>query len=245
MGRAGFVAMVLAAVGSGAGAWAEPGSLFRSATFGAGERALVQDTGRAFISADPFQAPTRGASLFIGKEGQSFFAPLPERKVILRAAQGPVAMLRDLIAQAEAGAAQYDAVQHGARVKPAKPPTQMRLSEIYAWIKATPGQPHAIGRYQFIPATLRRLVKVLDVPTDAYFTAEIQDRLANQLLLEAGLRDFLSGSLPAPAFQDNLAKIWAGLPTQNGRSHYHGYAGNKAVLTRAEFDAHFARIFPG
>lgn len=224
---------------------ADSNSLFRASTFSEPQGALIRDAGRALISVDPFQGPRRGASLFIGTEGRSLFAPLPDRKVILQARQGPVSMLRDLIAQAEAGAAQYDAVQYGARIKPASPPTQMRLRDIYAWIDATPGQPHAIGRYQFIPATLRRLVKVLDLPPSAPFSPEIQDRLANQLLLEAGLADFLAGTLPGAAFQDNLAKIWAGLPTRNGKSHYDGYAGNKAVLTRAEFDAYFARIFPG
>ena len=37
----------------------------------------------------------------------------------------------------------------------------MTLDEIFAWIAATPGQPHAIGRYQFIPDTLRMLVNRL------------------------------------------------------------------------------------
>jgi hypothetical protein len=43
---------------------------------------------------------------------------------------------------------------------------------------------------------------------------------------------------------NNMAKIWAGLPTSNGKSHYDGYAGNKAMVTWARFDAVMARISP-
>ena len=65
------------------------------------------------------------------------------------------AKLRSLIALAEAGAAGYDAVQYAARIKPPKRPTQMTLADIIRWIEDTPGQHHAIGRYQIIPSTLR------------------------------------------------------------------------------------------
>lgn len=156
----------------------------------------------------------------------------------------PVARLRDLIAMAEAGPMGYDAVQYGARIKPGKRPTDMTIGEIFAWIKATPGQPHAIGRYQIIPATLRHLVRELRVPDTARFDAPLQDRMATLLLQEAGLDEFLSGQMDRVAFMNRIAKVWAGLPTSNGRSHYHGYAGNKAVLSWARFDTEMARIFP-
>ncbi len=44
---------------------------------------------------------------------------------------------------------------------------------------------------------------------------------------------------------NNLAEIWAGLPTTNGKSHYDGYAGNRATMSWAQFDAAMAQIFPG
>ena len=144
--------------------------------------------------------------------------------------------LRDLIARAEAGAKGYDAVNYGARVKTPKPPTAMTLGEIYTWIDATPRQPHAIGRYQFIPKTLKRLARMLGAGPDVRFDAHLQDRLADLLLLEAGLTAFEAGTLTRKDFMHNLAKIWAGLPTATGKSHYDGYAGNKATMSWATFD---------
>ena len=190
-------------------------------------------------------------SLFAGKSGTSLFRPMP---VSIRVPSnleampfpdlGPVGQLRALIARAEAGSKGYDAVQYGADILPDGAPTQLTIAEIYQWIDDTPGQPHAIGRYQFIPPTLRRLVRRLGLSHEAQFTPHVQDQLADILLSEAGLPRFLSGEMERTAFMNNLAKIWAGLPNDTGKSHYHGYAGNKATMTWAYFDAQMARIFP-
>jgi len=152
--------------------------------------------------------------------------------------------LRQLIESAESRKDGYNAVQHRAKIKPAKAPTQMTLFEIYTWIDNTPSQPHAIGRYQFIPATLRRLVKRLDLPLGTRFTPAIQDQLADILLAEAGLNRLQSGEITRKAFMKNLAKIWAGLPTSTGKSYYDGYAGNSASITWAAFDREMGKIFP-
>lgn len=152
--------------------------------------------------------------------------------------------LRHLIGWAEAGQGGYDAVQHGARSRPARPPTRMTIAEIYRWIDRTPGQPHAIGRYQFIPSTLRTLVAELGLSRQARFTPEVQDRLADLLLEDAGFSAFLAGRIGRHRFMENLARIWAGFPTSTGRSYYHGQAGNRAVITWEEFDSHMRRIFP-
>ncbi|TCP42911.1 hypothetical protein [Rhodovulum marinum] len=213
----------------------------------------------AAAPADP--APTaHGASLFAGRAGTGLFAPRAPRppapeaamRTSLRAAlhaPGPTAdaaaRIRHLIARAEAGRDGYDAVQHGARVRPAKPPTRMTIAEIYAWIAATPGQPHAIGRYQFIPSTLRQLVRELGIDLNTVFSPGIQDRLADLLLEDAGFAEFTAGRITRTRFMNNLAQIWAGLPTSSGKSHYHGFAGNRATMTWARFDAEMAQIFPG
>ncbi|MBM7069996.1 hypothetical protein [Actibacterium sp. 188UL27-1] len=156
---------------------------------------------------------------------------------------GQQALLLDLIATAEAGPLGYDAVQYGARIKPSKPPTQMTIAEIFAWIKATPRQPHAIGRYQFIPKTLDYLVTQLGIDRNQRFSPAVQDQLAHVLLQQAGLSKFRSGELNRRQFMNGLAKIWAGLPNSSGKSHYNGYAGNKATMTWARFDAQMIRIF--
>ena len=195
--------------------------------------------------------PARASpSLFLGTEGKSLLSPPPPRlsaapAVLTGPQRGPLADLRSLIAKAEAGAKGYDAVQYGATIKPGAPPTTMTVQEIYDWIDDTPGQPHAIGRYQFIPPTLRRLVKRLGVDPKVRFTPRLQDQLADVLLAAAGLHDFLAGDMPRHSFMNNLAKIWAGLPNDTGKSHYHGYAGNKATMTWVYFDTQMARIFPG
>lgn len=231
-------------------------SLFRSATFSSHRSALVQVER---TNAPPERMAT-APSLFIGQTEGGMFAPFPVRAPafpeptnVSAVSQAPVttfggtpvARLRHLIAQAEAGRAGYDAVQHGARIKPAKTPTAMTIAEIYRWIDDTPRQPHAIGRYQFIPQTLRRLVNDLGVPTSTRFSPEVQDALADLLLVEAGIRQFKQGTLSRKDFMHNLAKIWAGLPLPNGQSYYDGYAGNKATMSWTYFDGEMARIFGG
>lgn len=192
------------------------------------------------VSAQP------GGSLFAGTTDGSLFAPLPPRAgPILHATGTAVQRLRYIIGQAESPRQGYDAVQHGARIRPTKPPTHMTLAEIFAWIEATPGQPHAIGRYQFIPETLARVVRQVGARPQDRFTPALQDRLADVLLADAGFSDFMAGRLTEEKFMNNLAAIWAGLPTTSGRSKYHGIAGNRATITLAHFRAEIAKIRPG
>lgn len=155
----------------------------------------------------------------------------------------PVAKLKSLIALAEAGPKGYDAVHVSAKIKTPMRPTQMSLGQIFAWIKRTPGQPHAIGRYQFIPSTLKVLVRRAKLSSKTRFSPAVQDRLADLLLADAGLQAFQSGKLSRKRFMNNLARIWAGLPTSSGKSFYDGYAGNRATITRAYFDAQMRAFF--
>lgn len=190
------------------------------------------------------------AGLFAPNANQGFFDAIPDRAQRIRVAPmtstgtAPVDRLLSLIARAEAGSAGYDAVQYGATVRPAALPTQMTLGEIYRWIDDTPGQPHAIGRYQFIPPTLRRVARVRGFGPATQFTPGVQDALALVLLEDAGFNRFLAGDLSQRRFMHNLARIWAGLPLPNGRSYYEGHAGNKATMTWATFQGGMARIWP-
>jgi hypothetical protein len=108
------------------------------------------------------------------------------RDAFIDGKSAPATNLKHLIGWAEAGRNGYDAVQHGARIGPNKRPTQMTIGQIKQWIRATPGQPHAIGRYQFIPATLDTLVREIGFSANTVFTADVQDRLADLLLEDAG-----------------------------------------------------------
>lgn len=191
------------------------------------------------------------ASLFAGTQGNSLFRPYTVRlkapsAIILGAPPeaSQVGRLLDLIASAEAGRDGYDAVVWAARIKPPRRPTDMTVGEIYQWISATPNQHHAIGRYQFIPSTLKRLVRITGAGPDQRFTPAYQDQLAAILLEEAGLSQFEKRDLGRISFMNNLAKIWAGLPNATGRSHYHGIAGNRATLSWGQFEAEMAVIYP-
>ncbi|MDZ7711167.1 MAG: hypothetical protein U5K36_14780 [Roseovarius sp.] len=178
-------------------------------------------------------SPAPRGSLFADRQEGGLFAALPDHGLLDRGGAGrPVrARLRDLIARAEAGHAGYDAVQDGAHQPPPHRPTRMSLRDILDWIDATPGQHHAIGRYQIIPATLRRLVARAGLDPGTRFSPAVQDRLADLLLTDAGLEAMRRGEITREAFLLNLAKVWAGLPTPSGRSYYHGVAGNRAVLS--------------
>lgn len=226
--------------------WSEAGSLFVGNNIGGSRVGLVALTEPA---SDPDFKST--ASLFVGRAQSGLFADPPAHEPAfddapLAVLQGTdVERIRALISAAESRRDGYDAVQHGARIGTPKRPTQMTLEEVFRWIEDTPGQPHAIGRYQFIPATLRRVVAKAGVSQKARFSPQVQDRLGDVLLAEAGLHRFRTGKLGRVAFMNNLAKIWAGLPNSSGKSHYDGYAGNKASITWARFDAEMARIEPG
>lgn len=222
--------------------WAQSASLFAAESAARGPLIAMRPAGQA--------PPGQAASLFSTAPRHGFFAPLPEREAPTARYRPPAGgtaldQLRALIAEAEAGPADYDAVIHGARIKPPALPTEMTLGEIFDWIEVTPGQPHAIGRYQFVPDTLRRLVLDQGIPLRARFSADVQDRLADQLLAEAGLTAFQNGEITRRSFMYRLAKIWAGFPLPSGESYYEGYAGNKATMTWDRFDGAMARIFPG
>lgn len=150
--------------------------------------------------------------------------------------------LRDLIAEVEAGAAGYDAVVLSATVKPPKRPTQMTVREIFAWIDTTPGQNHAIGRYQFIPTTLEYLISRTKTPVSAQFTPALQDRLANILLHQAGAGEVSTGRISDALFLDQLAQVWAAFPMRDGRSAYAGIGRNKALMTRRTYEMRVAEI---
>lgn len=194
-------------------------------------------------------APSQG--LLGSGDRLGFLVPLPEPDVPAPARSGTLAgngataKLLSLISEAESRHGGYDAVIHGAKIKPPKLPTELTVQEILDWIAATPGQPHAIGRYQVIPDTLRHLIADLGINPQARFSPDLQDRMANKLLADAGFHAFQRGEISRRGFMYRLAKVWAGLPLPSGESYYEGYAGNKATMTWARFDSAMAAIFPG
>jgi hypothetical protein len=154
-----------------------------------------------------------------------------------------IGQLLDLVATVEAGPDGYDAINGGAKILPADRPQNLTLGEIFAWIADTPGQQHAIGRYQFIPSTLEYLRGAEGIALSQRFTPALQDQMAARLIEDAGLEDYKQGKLGGSKFMDRLARIWAALPLENGQSAYAGIAGNRALMTRQKFESAFEEIF--
>ena len=80
----------------------------------------------------------------------------------------------------------------------------------------------AVGRYQVIRTTLRKLKKQMGLTDDMKFDKELQDRIALQLLKGRGLDKWLNGEMSDKAFQTNLAREWASLPKSGGGGYYKG-----------------------
>ncbi|OUS06218.1 hypothetical protein A9Q96_09520 [Rhodobacterales bacterium 52_120_T64] len=161
---------------------------------------------------------------------------------------GPVgnselAKLRSLISLAESWQDQYDAHHLSAKIPPSGKPSTMTIADIQLWIAATPGQHHAIGRYQIVPETLQYLVDKSGISESARYSPALQDMFADMLIYNAGYKEYMAGDISLGKFMDNLAGVWAGLPLQSGKSAYHNYAGNRATITRQLYESEMKRIF--
>ena len=147
----------------------------------------------------------------------------------------PKAAILDFIARYEAPGG-YDQVHTAVPEGPPRPLTAMSIRDIMAWQKQI--QPRAVstaaGRYQIIHGTLTRLVETYGIAPEQRFDQATQDRLGRLLLDECGY-----GTRRKQAFANCLARTWAALPLVSGpsagRSAWHGTAGNRALVSRANF----------
>ncbi|RWI06817.1 MAG: hypothetical protein EOQ89_03545 [Mesorhizobium sp.] len=78
----------------------------------------------------------------------------------------------------------------------------------------------ALGRYQIVRTTLRKIKKAMELDDTLHFDGKLQDHCCLYLLNGRGLSRFLDGSLSANAFMTNLAKEWASIPTPKGVGYY-------------------------
>ncbi|QBP06192.1 hypothetical protein [Synechococcus phage S-B68] len=96
---------------------------------------------------------------------------------------------------------------------------------------------YAVGRYQFIPRTMRFAVANSDVTRQDMFTSDTQDRLFATLLEHKRpvIGQYLQGA-PVPLWRalDAVAREWASVEYRSGRSYYRGVGGNRAHITRSE-----------
>jgi len=96
---------------------------------------------------------------------------------------------------------------------------------------------YAVGRYQFIPSTLRFAVNSSSVMWSDNFTPEVQDRLMAALILYKRpiIISYLQGNHDnVGAAVDALAREWACVEYRSGRGYYDGYGGNRASISRHE-----------
>ncbi len=98
----------------------------------------------------------------------------------------------------------------------------------------------AVGRYQFIPSTLRFAVAHSSVNNLDMFTPDAQDRLMAALILykRPAIGAFLRGDHNLEGWALNeLAKEWASIEYRGGRGFYDHIGGNRAHITRVELQA--------
>ncbi len=69
-------------------------------------------------------------------------------------------------------------------------------------MKAGGAKSTAVGKYQFISGTLADILPKAGISPDEKFTPEVQDKLADVLLEEAGLSKYISGEVDADKFQE-------------------------------------------
>jgi hypothetical protein len=97
----------------------------------------------------------------------------------------------------------------------------------------------AVGRYQIVRTTLRKIRDALDLPGTALFDADMQDRMACFLLGQRGIDKYLSGRLSEDTLLTNFAKEWASLPQPNGKGYY---GGQRAAVTPAQVRKALAEV---
>lgn len=80
----------------------------------------------------------------------------------------------------------------------------------------------ALGRYQVVRTTLRKIKSTLKLSNELKFDKDMQDRMACYLLGIRGIDKYLSGRLSEETIINNLAKEWASLPTTKDKGYYGG-----------------------
>lgn len=119
--------------------------------------------------------------------------------------------------------------------------TDMTIQEVLLWQEAYVRQgaaSSAVGKYQFMPGTLRGLIAEQGISEQVRFDETLQDRLAIALLERRGSIEFVSKKMPKEQFAANLAKEWAALPRILGpnpeQSYYAGDGLNKVQVSIAD-----------
>lgn len=98
---------------------------------------------------------------------------------------------------------------------------------------------YAVGRYQFIPSTLRFAVANSKVDKLDMFTPETQDKLMAALILHKrpAIGGYIKGEHNSLHLaMDETAREWASVEFRNGRGYYDGINGNRANISRVALE---------
>ena len=113
----------------------------------------------------------------------------------------------------------------GARSVIGKNLTQLTLRELQRY--QFNGRLFAVGKYQFLPQTLRLAIRQSGIDQDSLFTPETQDYLLATVLKHKrpAVASFIEGkSVNIDYALDELSREWSSISWRNGRSYYGGIA---------------------
>lgn len=144
--------------------------------------------------------------------------------------QGKIGQVLNFIAQYESNGS-YNIILGGGQ----QPLTKMTINQVYELqdkMKRSGKESTAVGRYQFVKATLQECVNGLGLdPNTTLFDEKTQDALIIYRLRSVrGLDNWLSGGIDTKTFLNNLSKEFASMPSpsKGGGSYYAGVGSNKA-----------------
>jgi muramidase (phage lysozyme) len=130
--------------------------------------------------------------------------------------------IRNLIQRAEItpGAENPYDIQQGEGKKAAVELTKMTVDQVLALQDQRrkkglkKGESTAVGAYQIVQGTLKEKIAQLKIQGDEMFDKDLQDRLADALIKQAGYEDYAANPTPdaKKAFIKRLSGIWAGIP---------------------------------
>ena len=180
-----------------------------------------------------------------GKDRQSNTPPAPQ----VQSAPPPTNQaqqmqnIRNLIQRAEItpGAENPYDIQQGEGKQAAVQLTKMTVDQVLALQDQRrkkglkKGESTAVGAYQIVQGTLKEKIAQLKIQGDQMFDKDLQDRLADALIKQAGYEDYAANPTPdaKKAFIQRLSGIWAGIPKDAGGQT--GLPGNQNKAT-IDFD---------
>lgn len=98
------------------------------------------------------------------------------------------------------------------------------------------GKNSASGRWQINLETLKDFYQKAGLALSDTFSPENQDKLFMALMNRRGAYDkYMRGEITKAQLADDMAKTWAALPMESGRSYYDGVNGNMAGVSRSDF----------